>query len=61
MASKFGGKQAMQNQWVTQQNLARHKSILGYSHKPRPPMPKAPARKPPPPPATTPPDAPPGD
>jgi hypothetical protein len=47
MASKFGGAQASKNQWVMQQNMARHKSILGYSHKPR--QPKPPAAKPQPP------------
>ena len=41
MASKFGGEQASKNQWVMQQNMARHKSILGYVHKPRQPKPKA--------------------
>ena len=49
MASKFGGEQASKNQWVMQQNMARHKSILGYVHKPRQPKPKpkaAPASKP---------------
>ena len=50
MASKFGGRQASENQWVTQQNLARHKSILSYVHQPRQPKPKtAPAAKPQPP------------
>lgn len=47
MASKFGGTEAMKNAWVTQQNLARHKSVLGYVHKPRAPKPKAaPPKKP---------------
>lgn len=41
MASKFGGEQASKNQWVMHQNMARHKSILGYVHKPRQPKPKA--------------------
>ena len=50
MASKFGGEQASKNQWVTQQNMARHKSVLAYAHKPRQPKPKtAPAAKPQPP------------
>lgn len=50
MASKFGGAQAAKNQWVTQQNLARHKSILSYVHQPRAPKTKAaPVAKPQPP------------
>ena len=50
MASKFGGEQAAKNAWVMQQNLARHKSMLGYVHKAKMPKPKtAPAVKPPPP------------
>lgn len=40
MASKFGGEQASKNQWVMQQNMAKHRSILGYAHKPRAPKPK---------------------
>lgn len=47
MASKFGGREARENHWVMQQNLARHKSILGYVHRPQPPKAKtAPAAKP---------------
>lgn len=54
MASKFGGKQASENHWVMQQNMARHKSVLAYAHKPRQPKPKAaPAVKPVPPAETT--------
>lgn len=41
MGSKFGGTEGSKNMWVTQQNLARHKSVLGYVHKHRPPKPKA--------------------
>lgn len=50
MASKFGGRQAAENHWVMQQNLARHKSVLAYTPKARQPKPKlAPAAKPVPP------------
>lgn len=41
MASKFGGDQAAKYQWVTQQNLARHKGMMSYVHKAKAPKPKA--------------------
>ena len=46
MASKFGGDQAAKNQWVMQQNLARHKSVQGYVHKGKQPKPKVAPAKP---------------
>jgi len=41
MASKFGGAAAAKNQWVMQQNMARHKSALSLGYKPRQPNSKA--------------------
>jgi len=51
MASKFGGVEASRNQWVMQQNLARHKSIIG-GFKPRQPKPRVAPAKPAPTPDT---------
>ncbi len=41
MASKFGGKQAIANHWVMQQNMARQKSFLVHAPKTPHPKPKA--------------------
>ncbi len=47
MASKHDAKAARANMWVTHQNLARAKGGRpGFQHKPKPPVPRAPATKP---------------